>query len=177
MRLSDRICLLKQRLGLQVKQLAQFLRLQSRTASRNIKFVYRYWSQARQQFDTEKILCKNLLCLSPIGKRDYFVGIHICKRQAASNCDFAGVAQRQSNGFVNRRLRVRFPSPAYGWMSEWLKETGCKLVSESLRWFESSSTQTFVLSVKAQKTESGNRSNLFTGSCLNQKKPIKIFQE
>lgn len=28
-------------------------------------------------------------------------------------------------------------------MSEWLKETGCKLVGVSLHWFESSSAQTF----------------------------------
>jgi hypothetical protein len=30
-------------------------------------------------------------------------------------------------------------------MSEWLKETGCKLVGVSLRWFESSSAQNLYL--------------------------------
>jgi hypothetical protein len=32
--------------------------------------------------------------------------------QVTSRSAFAGVAQWQSNGFVNRRLRVRLPSPA-----------------------------------------------------------------
>lgn len=66
-----------------------------------------------------------------------------------SRSAFAGVAQWQSNGFVNRRLRVRLPSPACGQMSEWLKETGCKLVGESLHWFESSSAQTSLTSERA----------------------------
>src|SRR5262249_52244865 len=78
---------------------------------------------------------------------------------------YAGVAQRQSNGFVNRRLRVRIPSPAScGQMSEWLKETGCKLVGASLRWFESSSAQASCIPPLAK-----NR-NIFGGSVIKKHK-------
>jgi undecaprenyl-diphosphatase len=51
-------------------------------------------------------------------------------RDCSAKYTYAGVAQRQSSGFVNRRLRVRFPSPApsapYGGVPEWLKGADCK---------------------------------------------------
>jgi RNA binding exosome subunit len=60
-------------------------------------------------------------------------------------------------------------------MSEWLKETGCKLVSESLRWFESSSTQTFDLMHESAQGKVGNRSNLFTGEVAKKEKADQNF--